>query len=380
MKITNTSIEVSKLSNGNALSIEVVQYQSETPGPHIYIQANVHGAELQGNLVIAQLMDYFAEHEFSGKLTFVPFANPLASTQSMGGYTYGRFNARTGDNWNRNYTDVSKTNKSVIGGSIAEFVNKVTTQGLDSESITENFKQFLNACYEKLLDVTNPYAISENKYINTILQKLACDADVVLDLHTGGRATRYIYAAEFEQKDAIKMGFPHTLIIPNEFDGALDEACFMPWVTLRKSLQSMNLDFEIPIKAYTVELGSEEDVNSEDAKLDCLKILNYLKEIGTHQNMIEVTSEPQYFCSLKDYRSYFAATGGLCEYLVEPATHFNKGDPLACIHQFDKLQYQWKKVVIKANNNGIMINRATSSNIMQGEVLFQVMENYSCSN
>ena len=45
--------------SGTPLKISVFHLQGKEPGPHVHIQASVHGAELQGNLVIFQLLQYF---------------------------------------------------------------------------------------------------------------------------------------------------------------------------------------------------------------------------------------------------------------------------------------------------------------------------------
>jgi len=371
MKINNSSIEISQYANGDSLSINVIQYDSLQSGPHIYFQANVHGAELQGNIVIKLLMEYFKEHEFRGKITFVPFANPMSVNAKIGGYTYGRFNPRTGDNWNRNYIDISQSSRYQIQHSIADFVN----EHYESETIITDFKQYLDSVFSSVKNNTE-YGLSENKIFNVELQHLAADADVIFDLHTGGRAARYLYAAEYEKSKAMELGFPHTLIIPNEFDGAMDEACFMPWVHLQNELMNHDVQFSIPVQAYTVELGSEETISMDAAKEDMLRLLIFLKGSGQHSQQLEELKGQCYSCHLKNYRSYYAPTGGLCEFHLEPAEHFLKHDKLASIHSFNSKSNEWMTNHVVAKNNGIMINIGTSANISQGETLFQVMEHY----
>lgn len=373
MKKITHSLSISKLSNGNELTLDYVTFDSEKQGPHIYMQANVHGAELQGNLVIKELMQYFEANPFVGKITFVPFANPLGSTQTFGGYTYGRFNPRTGDNWNRNYLDLNKLKEDQVTETLDDFVSRCLEK--DTDQITEHYKSFIKKNLTHYLAKSNGYGNTENKKLFVTLQILASEADVILDLHTGSTATRYLYAAEYEKSWAKKMNFPHTLIIPDEFAGAMDEACFTPWITLKEKLEAKHKDYTIPIQSFTLELGSEETVSSYEAQTDALRILGFLKEKGTHSNDLEELETKQYHCPLSQFKSYYAPIGGLCEYLVSPGEAFKKDDKLAVIHNFDKQKFEWISTDIIAQNQGIMINHCATSNIIEGHNLFQIMEN-----
>jgi predicted deacylase len=53
-------------------------------------------------------MDMLNKTQVHGSITFIPLANPYATNNKHGTYTYGRYNPVTGDNWNRNYRDIIK--------------------------------------------------------------------------------------------------------------------------------------------------------------------------------------------------------------------------------------------------------------------------------
>lgn len=372
MKKEVHSYDIYKLSNDNTLTLDVITYDSEVEGPHIYFQANVHGAELQGNLVIKELMNYFTSHSFKGKITFVPFANPLGSTQTFGGYTYGRFNPRTGDNWNRNYLDLMKLKPEQMSETLIDFCERIKDKNI--EEIRNHYKSFIKKNLINYLDTQRPYGITDNKKLFVTLQSLASDADYVFDLHTGSKATRYLYAAEYEKDSAKNLLFPHTLLIPNEFAGAMDEATFTPWVELHNELDKRGITHPIAFESYTIELGSEEYVSTSDAQTDALRILHFLKSKSQHNNNLEEVPTKQFACFLNHYKSYYSPHGGLCEFHLAPSEHFKKDQLMASIHSFNKVKKNWETTEIKAQQEGIVINHCSTANVGEGQSLFQVME------
>jgi predicted deacylase len=52
-----TQIKVGESVNGQPYTIPVFTVKGKIPGPKVYIQANLHGAEIQGNAVIYQLLE-----------------------------------------------------------------------------------------------------------------------------------------------------------------------------------------------------------------------------------------------------------------------------------------------------------------------------------
>ena len=108
MKFSKKSIPIKQLPHGESIQLTYFTLESDSPGPHVYLQASVHGSEVQGNVLIYDLLEFLKNNSFKGKFTFVPMANPWASMQKNYSGTAGRFNPVSGDNWNRNYTDLTK--------------------------------------------------------------------------------------------------------------------------------------------------------------------------------------------------------------------------------------------------------------------------------
>ncbi|EQC44373.1 succinylglutamate desuccinylase/aspartoacylase family protein [Bacteriovorax sp. Seq25_V] len=357
----------------NSLDIYKYTIDQGNPGPTVYIQASVHGAELQGNLVIKNLINTLKSKVVFGKIVLIPLANPFASSQKIGTYTFGRFNPVTGDNWNRNYHDVAKKEKEGTIGYIdfKKFVNE--NQSNSVEEIKYNFKSTLKDTLQKFRETQDSFGISDNKDLFTTLQLLASEADIVLDLHTGPIATRYLYAPQYLKEKSKDLNFPFTLLIDHEFAGAMDEATFYPWVRLKEELEIAGIAFENTFESYTVELGSEEIIDSKAADIDTANILNFLKARSVINESATIDKTAQVFCHISDYQTYRATRSGLCEYLIAPGMSFKKGDLLMRIYQFDNLDLEVEKQQhdILAVTDGIVINHNHSSNIKKGMDLLQ---------
>lgn len=362
---------IKELATGEVLNLKTYTAVGK-PGPHIHIQASVHGAELQGNAVILQLMEILNDCEINGSITFIPLANPYATNNKHGTYTYGRYNPVTGDNWNRNYIDIIKAS----GFNIEQFASD--NKDLVWHELREVFKQKLTSIIgdhsEKLITTRT---LSENNKLNLLLQSLASKADGVLDLHTGPVATRYLYSAEYETDAARFLKFKHTLVIPHEFGGAMDEACFMPWVHLTKALKELGRDIKLDIESFTLEFGSEEVFCMENASKDVESIINYLK----YKNVMDGVPEKieGLTCHLDDYVTIYSPKGGLVDYHYEPGERYKKGDTLASFYNFKNIDPKnpiiSSRSVVPAIHDGLVINRCPSSSVHQGMELYQVMTN-----
>ena len=368
--------EVFELPSGDTFTISEFTLTGDSSGPTVYIQASVHGAELQGNKVILNLINFFSKNTFAGKIIFVPIANPMGMNQKLGNSTYGRFNPETGNNWNRNFIDITDDTDKSSEFNLDHFYKTNVNKKWDQ--IKLKFKKELTSCYSNLLN--KPNSICNDRHLFILLQKLAASADIVLDLHTGPAATRYIYAADFLQTKALDLNFPHYLFIPSKFAGAMEEACFMPWVNLQKKFKSHNIDIPNDFEVYTIELGNEETIDSTAAEIDTLRILTYLKKRKLFNKKLPKLQKNKttYSCKLEKVRSYYSPIGGLIEYLKRPGEAVKKGEVLAQIFNFKSLKktQDLKKIVklIKAQKDCIPLYHGTSSAISKGIIAYSVME------
>lgn len=383
MNFEHLQYPIKTLPNGDSLNLNVYRLTGSASGPHIHIQSSVHGAEVQGNAVILELMEYLSKNEFRGSVTFIPTANPMAINNKAGTFTQGRFNPQSGNNWNRNYQNLEDHPEIFNPKSWLESL-KIHEE--TSASLKKKYKEYLKECLIKLREHQSKYGLSEDVKLNLTLQLLASSADIVLDLHTGPEATRYLYASEYCEEKAKDLPFPFTLIIPNEFAGAMDESTFMPWVQLSRALKNMDLENLDPqsFESYTLELGSEELINSSLASRDSERILSFLSKRGILRGEYHPTSsfEPQRAGKLEDYKTYVAPQGALYDYVMKPGELGHVGQTLCKFITFNPLKegrplkeaLQKCTVELKLQQEAYIINHNPSAVVSEGQSLYQVLE------
>ncbi len=361
---------IKELPTGDSLNLTIYRVKGDKPGPHVHIQSSVHGAELQGNLVIMEMLRYLQKNPINGSMTLIPFANPQATNTKFGTTTQGRFNPITGNNWNRNYTDISD---EIDYDHFLDEHLKLDIDGLKKEFKKEIFDQ----CNKKLNNTDENIHISENKKTNLILQKIASTADIVLDLHTGPKACRYLYSAEYQKDMAQELLAPFTLIIPNEFAGAMDEACFMPWVKLVQKANDRGQSINPHVYSFTVELGNEEEVQSKEAINDCYRIINFLYKRKVFSDKPSLDIQAGQWSELSNYHTYYSPVGGLFEPIIKPGEKFKLGETLAKLHCPKKVQSLDKideaVIEIKAKHSGVIINYTPTCAVGEGMELIQIL-------
>lgn len=318
-------LHLGEMASGAQLTVPVYRLKSVVDGPKVYIQANMHGAEVQGNAVIFQLLEILKSIEFSGEITLVPYANPVACNHKNGEYTLGRFDPITGVNWNRMY----HFNEGIIQPFAEQYLHR------DEVEIERAFKQLLQDQITQKLN-HNQYGLTTGQYIAYQLQKMAHQADFVLDLHTGPISSKHLYCPEYARASASYFNIPHTILIPNEFDGAMDEANFCPWWSLQTEFKRLGRKFNFDKESFTVELGSQEQIDLDAAKQDAQGILSYL----AYKKVVSRDDYPKqiltrYACYLANYKAFYSPMGGMVDYLAEFGKPLKAGEPLARILRMD---------------------------------------------
>ncbi len=364
MHFTQSSLNVGELATGQELSIPVYHLAAKDPAaPSVFVQANVHGAEVQGNAVIFQLMKQLEAMDVRGEVTLLPLANPLGINQKSGEFTLGRFDPITGVNWNREYLEHSID--------ISAFYQQHCQ--LDDAQLKQQFRLALLASCEAHL--ANPWGVTTGKRLAVTLQTLAHQADIVIDLHTGPKSCKHLYCPEYDRDSAKFFSIPYSLIIPNDFGGAMDEAAFCPWWTLAEHAASQGREMSVPVAAFTLELASQERIDMQDALVDAQGILAYLSYRGVISEKVAPAEMPRFGCLLKDYKKYHAPKGGLVEYLAQPGRPLKAGEPLANILRLDCYGTEDELTSLQLEQDCVPILHFASASVYQGTELYKLMTN-----
>ncbi|WP_372871395.1 succinylglutamate desuccinylase/aspartoacylase family protein [Shewanella sp.] len=361
MRVDKHEVRVGELAAGQPLSLPVYRFKGKGAGPSVYIQANVHGAEVQGNAVIYQLMKLLEHYELLGDIQLVPLANPLGINQKSGEFTLGRFDPITGVNWNREYLD--------HGFNIEVWYQEHAH--LDDKALVMAFRATLvEECARKL---NNPWGVTTGHRLAVTLQSMAHRADIVLDLHTGPKSCKHLYCPEYEREAAQFFSIPYTLLIPNSFGGAMDEAAFVPWWTLAEVASSHGRELGVKISAFTLELGSQERIDLNDALEDAEGILAYLSHRGVIAEKVLPKQMKRYGCFLKNYRKFHAPKAGMVEYLGRVGEPMKAGDALVKLLRLDLYGTGEELTSLRLPEDGVPILHFASASVHQGTELYKVM-------
>lgn len=298
-----TRIPVKTGPSGNEISVPVYFFKGKRAGAKkAYLQSSIHGAELQGNAVIHQLIEFFKAHPPTGDVTLVPLANPNGMDRKTGEYTDGRFDPVTGENWNRAYY-LPDLDQFQSGSSVSD--------------VKAQMVKIIEAKLKKNLRGAERLALT--------LQRMAVQADVVLDLHNANVSGTYLYAADTAIQDALYFGFSPIILMPATFGGSLDEAILVPWAKLQKPL--LLRPDEVP-QGYTLELGNQEQISFELGRVQTIGILEFLKHKGIVSGRAQ-KPKTAIVGDIQDYIVLYAEAGGLYEYVHPVGKVAIKGTVLA---------------------------------------------------
>lgn len=367
-EFTKEYLVVAQNASGRNLNVPVYRFKGKESGPKVYIQSSIHGAEVQGNVVIYHLIQALKNAEIKGEIILVPNCNPVGSNIKSGEYTLGRFDPVNGQNWNRAYHYDAQL--------IDDFVEQVSESD-DLNTLKQQFRRHIKEGIDRVLN--REWGVGLAQQLNLKLQRFAFDADIVLDLHNGPVSTRHIYVPKYAQASASYFNIPHVILIPNDFAGALDEATFCPWWHLRDRLQERfpAKDWDFNVEAFTVEMGSQEVIEFGAGEYDAKGILSYLSYKECFQ---ETQATPdaitRYAVELENYKIMYSRMGGIVEYIAQPGQLINAGAPLAKVLNVDELENERATEVIAAPCDLIPILHFPSASILGGTQLYKCFTNY----
>ena len=166
---------------GTARQVHSFHFGPPQVAGKVYIQSSLHADELPGMLVAWHLKQHLAELEAAGRLrqeiVLVPVANPVGLEQVLMDVPLGRYQLESGQNFNRGFADLGEQ----VGDAIEGLLNA------DPEHNLELIRRHLIDALARQRPQT------QLQSLQLTLQRLACDADMVLDLHCDFEAVAHLY-------------------------------------------------------------------------------------------------------------------------------------------------------------------------------------------
>ncbi len=355
MKYTKEKIKIQQLPSGDNLHIFMYKFTGKGD-KKIYIQANIHGPELTGILVIKKLIQFFKLNQANfSELILIPSVNPIGLNQQFIGQQVGYVNHLSGKNWNRIYPDISKNILLKHKVELKEFKAKLLTN----------------------LEYLQNKATNIETLLGLKLLKYSFDSDIVIDLHTAwGKAPHYIYCYP-EQLESAKLFQVENFILLDEKDffGVFDEANLYPYFKNKQKIKK----FKLPKEVFTLELGNDCDLNSENIQKSTNHILKYLYKKGIIKDTSNKSKfNPAYKYTIsknKDFEYYYAPIGGLLVWKIEDGDFFMKRDVIGEIFTLDH-EFPTKLIAPKS---GKLIIKGNSHSVHQGQAICKYMTNFKIS-
>jgi hypothetical protein len=202
-----------------------------------------------------------------GEIILVPMANPIGLAQDQQGSLFGRFDLSTGINFNRQYRHLTTA--------LIPLVEPLL--GADAVANT----QVIRAAALRLLDGWQP--TTEADSLKKLLQTLAMDADIVLDLHCDTQAVLHVYAGtplvDATLPLSAYLGAQALLVSEASGDDPFDESVSRIWWELAEHFAG-RFPISSACLSSTVELRGEIEVDHALAAQDATAIVNFLTHAG----------------------------------------------------------------------------------------------------
>ena len=305
---------------GTARAIESFHYGPQGAGK-IYIQASLHADEIPGMLVAWYLKQRLLELEQAGRLrheiVLVPVANPVGLEQVLMDTPLGRYEFESGDNFNRWFVDLTEQVGDEIEASL----------GADAQANASLIREALR----RALQAEQP--VTQLQSLRLTLQRLACDAQMVLDLHCDFEAVEHLYTTPdaWPQVEPLAryLGSQANLLATDSGGQSFDECFSLVWHKLSLRFGER---FPIPQGSFsvTVELRGQGDVNHALASRDAQAIISYLEQYGAIDSTPAEQPELLYPATpLAGVEPVSTPVGGILVFCCVPGEYLEAGQLVA---------------------------------------------------
>lgn len=268
MAICNT-IKLPRHAVGTQHSLKVWRFGEQGASPKVYIQASLHADELPASLAAAKLLPKLIAADEAGKISgeiiLVPVANPIGLNNVNLRNHNGRYHLPTGENYNRGFHDVSDDVLRAIDGKMAN--------GPDADT------SLVKSEVARALAAATP--ANEAQALRLELMRLACDADILLDLHTDSDAQMHLYLDEDHWPQAADLaGLLDAKVVMfarASGGGPFEETIAWPYVRAREVYGADAVELPLTV---VVELRGEYDASHELSDFDADVMYRFLCHRG----------------------------------------------------------------------------------------------------
>jgi uncharacterized protein len=370
------TILLRQMASGDRLSLQVYKFIGAHPGKKVYIQSNLHGAEIAGNAVIHQLIEFLLtlnDTNLTGEIWLVPVCNPMGTNERSHHFSSGRYCVYEAKDWNRIFWDYEKEADDLVAFTKSQLQ-------LDREVVRQNYLTTIKEKFAKILEkINSPYGIPYTEHFAYQLQSLSLDADYLIDLHSStNQAIDYLYYFRNRQESAKYFLLDYGILLAPYDGDAFDEAFIKPWLALEACFQQLGRNIRFDIEAWTIELGTGMQMNPDSVAKGILGIKNYL----AHKGVLQIPEFPRSqtkedkmtFSATSKVRKYYAIAGGMIQSRVELGSKVKANDRLYQILSFNKASQLPQVIDIFAEQDGLVYEISTNQAVNQGELVLRIIQ------
>jgi hypothetical protein len=372
---TISTIPLRQMASGDVLSLQVYKFIGAYPGKKVYIQSNLHGAEIAGNAVIHQFIEFLLtvnDTDLTGEIWLVPVCNPIGTNARAQNFSPGRYCIYEAKDWNRIFWDYEKEAEDLAAFAKSQL-------HLDLEAVKQNYHASIQQKFTQLLEkINSPSSVPYTERFRYKLQSLSLDADYLIDLHSStNQGLNYLYYFRNREESA-KYFLLNLGIVLDEYDGdAFDEAFIKPWLALEECFKNLGREIKFDVEAWTLELGTGMQMNPDSIAKGLLGMKNYL----AHKGVLQIANFPlgnsdkheMTFSARSKVKKYYAPVGGMIQLRVELGREVKAGKRLYQILNFNKEGKLPKVIDVFAEQDGLVYDVSTNQAVNEGEFVLGVI-------
>ncbi|MBD2604931.1 succinylglutamate desuccinylase/aspartoacylase family protein [Scytonema hofmannii FACHB-248] len=369
-----STIPLRQMASGDVLSLQVYKFIGANAGKKVYIQSNLHGAEIAGNAVIHQFISFLQtinDTDLAGEIWLVPVCNPMGTNERSHVFSSGRYCVYEAKDWNRIFWDYEKATDDLMAFAKSQL-------DFDVEVVRQNYLGSIKDKFRELLEkINSPGSVPYTERFRYQLQSLSLDADYLIDLHSASnQGINYLYYFRNRQESAkyflLKDGF-----LLDKYDGdAFDEAFIKPWLALEDCFQQLGRNIKFDVEAWTLELGTGMQMIPDSVTKGVRGIKNYLIKKGVLQldlTLDESISQEMCFRNRSNVIKYYASYGGMIQSRVELGSEVKAGERLYQILSFNKEGKLPFVIDVCCEQDGLVYDTSSNQAVNQGEFVMGVI-------
>ncbi|MEH2282868.1 MAG: succinylglutamate desuccinylase/aspartoacylase family protein [Nostoc sp.] len=368
------TIALRQMASGDRLSLQVYKFIGAQPGKKVYIQSNLHGAEIAGNAVIHQLIEFLLtinDSDLAGEIWLVPVCNPMGTNERSHHFSPGRYCVYEAKDWNRIFWDYEKEADDLVAFTKSQL-------HIDLEVVRENYLTIIKQQFAKIGEkIKSPSSVPYTELFSYKLQNLSLDADYLIDLHTStNQALDYLYYFQNREDSAKYFGLDFGILL-DKYDGdAFDEAFIKPWLALEACFKEFGREIKFDVEAWTLELGTGMQINPDSVAKSVRGVKNYLVQKGVLQisNLSDdIKTHEMTFASSSNRKKYYAIAGGMIQSRIELGSFVKAGEKLYQILSFNKEGKLPSVIDVCAQQDGLVYDVATNQAVNEGEFVLGII-------